>query len=222
MHPVGHWYEIANLLRNGTLERLLREHPKLKVLFLHNIDTLGANLDSVCLTKHLESQACLTFEMIGRRIDDRGGGLARVDGRVRILEGLAMPNDRTESKLTFYSSMSTWIDIDGLLKHFGLDRGMLGDIEFVQRAVRGMAAKLPTYLTIKEVKKRWGLGQEDVFPVTQYEKLWGDMTSLHEVSSHYLAVPTRRGQQLKDPGQLDGWVRDGSARYVESLSHWSR
>ncbi len=222
MHPVGHWYEIANLLRNGTLVRLLREHPKLKVLFLHNIDTLGANLDSVCLTKHMESRACLTFEMIGRRIDDRGGGLARVDGRVRILEGLAMPNDRTESRLTFYSSMSTWIDIDGLLKHFGLDRGMLSDIEFVQRAVRGMAAKLPTYLTIKEVKKRWGLGQEDVFPVTQYEKLWGDMTSLHEVSSHYLAVPTRRGQQLKDPGQLDGWVRDGSAGYVESLSRWSR
>jgi UTP--glucose-1-phosphate uridylyltransferase len=222
MHPVGHWYEIANLLRNGTLERMLREHPNLKVLFLHNIDTLGANLDSVCLTKHLESGACLTFEMVGRKIDDRGGGLARVDGRVRILEGLAMPNDRTESRLTFYSSMSTWIDIDGMLAHFGLDRGMLGDSELVHRGVRGLAAKLPTYLTIKEVKKRWGLGQEDIFPVTQYEKLWGDMTSLHEVKSHYLAVPTRRGQQLKDPGQLDGWVRDGSAGYVERLSRWSR
>jgi hypothetical protein len=118
--------------------------------------------------------------------------------------------------------MSTWIDIDGMLAHFGLDRGMLGDSELVHRGVRGLAAKLPTYLTIKEVKKRWGLGQEDIFPVTQYEKLWGDMTSLHEVKSHYLAVPTRRGQQLKDPGQLDGWVRDGSAGYVERLSRWSR
>lgn len=222
LHPVGHWYEIANLLRNGTLQRVLADHPQLKVLFLHNIDTLGANLDAQCLTRHLESKSSLTFEVIGRKIDDRGGGLARVDGRVRILEGLAMPNDRTESRLTFYSSMSTWIDIDKLLAHFGLERSALGNVELVQRAVRGMAAKMPTYLTIKEVKKRWGLGQEDVYPVTQFEKLWGDMTSLHELACSYIVVPMRRGQQLKDPGQLDGWVRDGSGEYVSKLCRWTR
>ena len=27
-------------------------------------------------------------------------------------------------------------------------------------------------------------------------------------------------QQLKDPAQLDGWLRDGSAAYVESLCAW--
>ena len=46
MHPVGHWYEIPNLLRNGTLHRLLKEQPKVEYLMLHNIDTLGANLDA--------------------------------------------------------------------------------------------------------------------------------------------------------------------------------
>ena len=35
---------------------------------------------------------------------------------------------------------------------------------------------MPTYITLKEVKKRWGHGQEDVFPVAQFEKLWVDMT----------------------------------------------
>ena len=40
---------------------------------------------------------------------------------------------------------------------------------------------LPTYITIKDVKKRWGHGQEDVFPVAQWEKLWVDMTALPEV-----------------------------------------
>src|SRR2546430_2616744 len=34
-----------------------------------------------------------------------------------------------------------------------------------------MAAKMPTYITLKDVKKRWGQGQEDIFPVTQFEKL---------------------------------------------------
>jgi hypothetical protein len=29
-----------------------------------------------------------------------------------------------------------------------------------------------------------------------------------------------RGQQLKDQAQLDGWLRDGSAKYVEGLCEW--
>jgi len=33
-------------------------------------------------------------------------------------------------------------------------------------------------------------------------------------------VPRLRGQQLKDQAQLDGWLRDGSAAYVESLCAW--
>ncbi len=221
MHPVGHWYEIPNMLRNGTLHGMLQTHPKLRYLLLHNIDTLGASLDPLVLSKHIESGACLSFEVIGRRIDDRGGGLARVDGKLRLLEGMAMPSDRDEFKLSFYSSMTTWIDIDQLLRVFGLDRNLLADGKRVDSAVRSLGGRLPTYITIKDVKKRWGLGQEDVFPVTQFEKLWGDMSSLTDVPCSYLAVDTVRGQQLKDPGQLDPWVRDGSAAYVDGLCRWS-
>ncbi|UOQ74968.1 UTP--glucose-1-phosphate uridylyltransferase [Hymenobacter cellulosilyticus] len=39
--PLGHWYEVSNLLRNGTLARLLRENPAVETIMLHNIDTLG-------------------------------------------------------------------------------------------------------------------------------------------------------------------------------------
>ena len=45
LHPVGHWFEVPNLLRNGMLARLLAERPQLKYLLLHNIDTLGADVD---------------------------------------------------------------------------------------------------------------------------------------------------------------------------------
>ena len=65
---------------------------------------------------------------------------------------------------------------------------------------------MPTYVTIKDVKRRWGHGQEDVFPVAQFEKLWGDLTSLPDLPCAFLAVDRRRGQQLKDAAQLDGWV----------------
>ncbi len=64
--------------------------------------------------------------MIGRRIEDRGGGLARVDGQVRLLEGLAMPREEDEFKLTYYNSMTTWISIDRLLDVFGLTRDDAG------------------------------------------------------------------------------------------------
>ena len=86
-NPPGHFYEVPNLLRNGVLARLLDDFPSLNWLLVHNIDTLGANLDPGVLGSVIESGATLSFEVIPRRIDDRGGGLARVGGRLRLLEG---------------------------------------------------------------------------------------------------------------------------------------
>ena len=220
LHPVGHWYEVPNLFRNGTLAQLLRDRPQLKYLLLHNIDTLAADLDPTLLGAHIEQQACLSFEMIPRHIDDRGGGLARVNGRVRLVEGLAMPREEAEFALSYYNSLTTWIDIDRLLAAFHLNRADLNDETKVSDAIRLLAGRMPTYVTLKDVKKRWGHGQEDVFPVTQFEKLWGDMTTLPEIESRFFVVPRLRGQQLKDQAQLDGWLRDGSAAYVESLCDW--
>jgi hypothetical protein len=73
-HPPGHWYEIPNMLRNGVLARLLTDHPQLRYLMVHNIDTLGADVDPGFLGLHVLGDKSLTFEVIARRIDDRGGG----------------------------------------------------------------------------------------------------------------------------------------------------
>lgn len=216
--PPGHWYEIPNLLLNGVLARLLSEWPQVQTLMLHNIDALGADLDPEALGLHLSSGNMLTFEVIPRRINDRGGGLARVNGRVRLLEGLAQPRDEDELRLRYYNSMTTWIEVDRLLAAFRLSRADLcGPREKLTEAVRHMAHRLPTYVTIKDVKRRWGHGQEDVYPVAQFEKLWSDMTALPEIASGYLAVGRRRGQQLKEPAELEEWVNDGSKAYVAGL-----
>jgi hypothetical protein len=220
LHPVGHWFEVPNLLRNGVLRHLLAERPRLSHLLVHNIDTLGADADPAIFGLHLERGSCLTFEVITRRLEDRGGGLARVNGQVRLVEGLALPREEDEFKLSYYNSNSCWIDIRQLLGVFGLTRADLSNQEVVTSAVRTLAARVPTYITIKDVKKRWGHGQEDVFPVAQWEKLWVDMTALPEVRTSFLVVPRHRGQQLKDQAQLDGWLRDGSAAYVDGLCEW--
>ena len=163
----------------------------------------------------------MTAEVIRRHIEDRGGGLAAVDGRLRLVEGLALPSEEIESRLSYYNSATYWIDIGQLLEIFGLSRSDLGDAAKVAVAIRNLAARMPTYITLKDVKKRWGKGQEDVFPVAQFEKLWGDMTALPEWKCRFALVPRARGQQLKEPAQLDGWLRDGSAAYVESLCGWT-
>ena len=148
-----------------------------------------------------------------------------------------MPREEAEFALSYYNSNTCWIDLDKVLAAFALTREDILEAahaasadqapalghsanEKITTAVRGLAAKMPTYITLKDVKKRWGHGQEDVFPVTQFEKLWVDMTALPEIDSQFVVVPRLRGQQLKDQAQLDGWLRDGSAAYVEQLCGW--
>ena len=63
-------------------------------LLVHNIDTVGADLDPALLGWHIEQGAAMTTEVIARHVEDRGGGLARVNGRPRLVEGLALPARR--------------------------------------------------------------------------------------------------------------------------------
>jgi hypothetical protein len=222
LHPVGHWFEIPNLLKNGVLARLLAARPGLRTLLVHNIDTLGATADPALLGWFRAAGATLGWEVMAKRVEDHGGGLARIDGRVRLVEGLALPREEDEFALTWYSTNTCWVDIDRLLTLFGLSRGDLANPEKTATAVRTLAARMPTYVTLKDVKKRWGHGQEDVYPVAQFEKLWGDMTALAECANAFAAVPRARGQQLKDQAQLDVWQRDGSAAYIETLGDWTQ
>ena len=217
-NPPGHFYEIPNMIQNGVLAEIIYKQPSIKYLMVHNIDTLGANVDAGILGLHIGSKKAMSFEVIPRRFEDRGGGLSKVNGHVRLLEGLAQPRESDEFKLRFYNSLTTWIDIDQLLHLFGLVRSdLFGSPEKLAGAVRQIAARVPTYVTIKEVKRRWGHGQEDIYPVAQFEKLWGDITSLTDTAFNYMAVPRLRGQQLKAPKELDPWANDGSKDYVESL-----
>jgi hypothetical protein len=217
-NPPGHFYEVPGLLRNGVLKAMLTAQPALKWLMVHNSDTLGANVDPAILGLAITSKATLSFEVVPRRIDDRGGGLALVNGRPRLLEGLASPREDAEFRLRYYNTLTTWVNIDGFLNSLALTRAdVLNEADTIVPAIRALASRVPTYVTIKDVKRRWGHGQEDVFPVAQFEKLWGDLTSLPDLPCAFLAVDRRRGQQLKDPAQLDGWAADGSRDHVLSL-----
>lgn len=73
---------------------------------------------------------------------------------------------------------------------------------------------------IKRSKETLEKGQEDIYPVLQFEKLWGDVTAIPDIKTGYFKVSRNRGQQLKDISQLDSWLNDGSAEYVGSICDW--
>jgi hypothetical protein len=185
---------------------------------------MGANLNPALFGMHIKSNTCITFEITPRRIEDAGGGLARVNGQLRLIEGMALPREEDEYKLSFYNTLTNWISIDLLLDFFGLDRETViraesnaNDMNTVWEAIQTIEKKIPTYVTIKNVKYVWGSGQEDQYPVAQFEKLWGDMTGLDNLDVSYVSVSRHRGQQLKEPSMLDIWANDGSLDYVKDL-----
>ena len=222
-NPLGHWYEIPNLVKNSVLARMLKNNPGLKYLLCHNIDTLGAYIEPSLLGIHIANQSCLTFEVTPRRIEDAGGGLAKINGHIQLIEGLSLPREEDEYKLSYYNTLTNWITIDSLLEFFGLNRDQLLEAENnvekqnkIIEAIHSIEKRIPTYVTIKNVKYLWGSGQEDVYPVAQFEKLWGDMTRLKDLKIGYVAISRYRGLQLKEPSLLDIWATDGSFDYMKS------
>jgi len=43
------------------------------------------------------------------------------------------------------------------------------------------------------------------------------MTAIPELNCGYINVERNRGQQSKEVGQLDGWLRDGSKDYIGTI-----
>lgn len=224
-NPPGHWYEVPNLIKNGTLARMLKDNPNLKYLLCHNVDTMGANIDPALLGAHILNGSCMTFEVTPRRVEDQGGGLAKVNGRMRLIEGLALPKEEDEYKLSYYNTLTNWITIDALLKFFKIERELLMAAEErpeckteIIEAIRKIEKKMPAYVAIKNVKYIWGSGQEDTYPVAQFEKLWGDITGLEDLKIDYASVSRYRGQQLKEPSRLNTWMMDGSFDYLKNIT----
>ena len=228
-NPPGHFFEVPNMLRNCTLSKMLADNPNLEHLMVHNADTLGVFLSPIMIGMHHLSGKTMNFEVTPRRYEDKGGGLAKVNGRTQLVEALALPREEDEFKLSYYNTLTNWINIDKFLETLGLSREIVVSApdneesrDKIDKALRKLEHRVRTYVTIKDVKLLWGAGQEDIYPIAQFEKLWGDLTWLEDFNCGFFVVERRRGQQLKDPAQLDRWVRDGSRDYVAGKARFGR
>ena len=70
---------------------------------------------------HISTNSPITFEVTPKRIYDKGGGLVKINGRIQLIEGMALPKEEIEYELEYYNTLTHWISIDSLLDFFGID-----------------------------------------------------------------------------------------------------
>ena len=98
------------------------------------------------------------------------------------------------------------------------------DIRDRERVLRLMSEDVRSGLTSspKTLPPKWfydARGSELFEEITVLENILVPVTIQRRKGPEFEA--RARGQQLKDQAQLDGWLRDGSAAYVESLCEWT-
>ena len=79
-----------------------------RVVWIANLDNLGAAIDPLVLGKHLDGGAPLTVEVVEKVPGDRGGSPFRVDGRPVILESFRVPEDVDEDSVGSSTRTRSW------------------------------------------------------------------------------------------------------------------
>lgn len=116
LHAPGHGDLPAALRASGVLDRFRAGGGRL--LFMSNIDNLGATLDPVVIGAHLESGAAMTAEVVDKEPGDAGGAPALVDGRPVLVEGFRFPADFDQARIPVFSTNTFTLDAEAIDRDF--------------------------------------------------------------------------------------------------------
>lgn len=114
----GHGDFQEALERAGLLDRL--EGDRVRTVMLSNVDNLGADPDPVVIGYHLTRGRPLTVEVAPSVPDDAGGGPARLDGRLQILESFRLPEGFDLEKLPFVNTNTLLFSLEALRRTYPL------------------------------------------------------------------------------------------------------
>ena len=188
LHATGHGDLPDSIRGAGTLGRLMDED--VRVVWIANLDNLGAAIDPLVLGKHLDGGAPLTVEVVEKVPGDRGGSPFRVDGRPVILESFRVPEDVDEDAVGVFNTNT-----------FLVDAAQLRDLDMdwtwfrVEKSVEGR-------------------------PAIQFERLIGELTSALRSSFLLVprSGPDSRFIPAKDHAELDANRNAISARVAHYLT----
>jgi UTP--glucose-1-phosphate uridylyltransferase len=118
LYAPGHGDLTSSLRRSGVLGRF-RERGG-EVLFMSNVDNLGATLDAGIIGAHLESGAEVTVECAEKEPGDKGGAPARVDGKLQIVESFRFPEGFDQDRIPVFNTNTLVLDAAAIDRDFDL------------------------------------------------------------------------------------------------------
>lgn len=114
----GHGDLSFALRRAGLLSSFLSGGGEL--LYMSNVDNLGATLDPAVLGFHAERGAAVTAEVVDKLPGDKGGAPARVDGHLEIVESFRFPEGFDQDSIGVFNTNSFVLSAPELEQDFPL------------------------------------------------------------------------------------------------------
>jgi UTP--glucose-1-phosphate uridylyltransferase len=114
-YPPGHGDVFESLYNSGILEKLLDRG--VEILFLSNVDNLGAVVDLRILQHMIESKAEYIMELTDKtKADVKGGTIIDYEGSVRLLEIAQVPKEHTQEfksikKFKYFNTNNIWLNL---------------------------------------------------------------------------------------------------------------
>ncbi len=118
LYAPGHGDLLTSIRRAGVLGRFREQGGE--ILFVSNVDNLGATLDPAVIGAHLASGAKVTVECAAKEPKDKGGAPARVDGRVQIVESFRFPEGFDQDRIPVFNTNTLVLDAEAIDREFDL------------------------------------------------------------------------------------------------------
>ncbi|KAI9791266.1 MAG: UTP-glucose-1-phosphate uridylyltransferase [Peltula sp. TS41687] len=185
-YPPGHGDVFESLYNSGILDKLLERG--VEILFLSNVDNLGAVVDLRILQHMIESKAEYIMELTDKtKADVKGGTIIDYEGSVRLLEIAQVPKEHTQEfksikKFKYFNTNNIWLNLKAVKRLVES-----GEIEM---------EIIPNSKTIPADKK----GDSDI-SIIQLETAVGAAIR-HFKGAHGVNVPRRRFLPVKTCSDL--------------------
>ncbi|ODQ65981.1 UTP--glucose-1-phosphate uridylyltransferase [Nadsonia fulvescens var. elongata DSM 6958] len=182
-YPPGHGDLFESLYNSGVLDKLISEGKE--VLFVSNVDNLGAVVDLPILKHMLATDSEYIMELTDKtRADVKGGTIIDYDGDVRLLEIAQVPKEHVEEfksikKFKYFNTNNLWINLKA-----------------IKRVVESNELAMEIIPNFKSIS----VGNSDI-PVLQLETAVGAAIR-HFKGCHGVNVPRRRFLPVKTSSDL--------------------
>ncbi|KAH0543543.1 putative UTP--glucose-1-phosphate uridylyltransferase [Glutinoglossum americanum] len=117
-YPPGHGDVFESLENSGILDELIKRG--IEILFLSNVDNLGAVVDLRILQHMVETKAEYVMELTDKtKADVKGGTIIDYEGRVRLLELAQVPKEHVQDfksikKFKYFNTNNIWLNLKAI------------------------------------------------------------------------------------------------------------